>query len=68
MVNLQEPGSLIVGYDFSQDVNNGVLVIGKQRKDGKVVDVINAFQGSEALKLLNQLTTKPKKVSNDDNN
>ena len=65
MVNLQEPGSLIIGYDFSKDVNTGVLVVGRQRTGGKVVDVINAFEGPEALKLLNQLTTKPKKVNAD---
>ena len=48
-------GSLIVGYDFSNK-DTGVLIVGKQTK-GKV-DVINAFQGEEAMELLNKLTTK----------
>lgn len=47
-------GSFIVSYSFSD--NTGVLIVGKQTK-GKV-DIVNAFQGEEAMELLNKLTTK----------
>lgn len=52
-------GSLIVGYDFSED-HKGVLIIGKQEKK-KGMTVLNAFQDQEAWDLLQKLITQQKK-------
>ena len=46
-------GSLLVGYSFSED-GNPVLIVGKKnpRQD---VEVINAFEGEEAVELYKKL-------------
>lgn len=49
-------GSFIVGYDFSEGLDTGVLIIGEQKKG--VVNVINAYQGEEAVDLYRRLLNK----------
>lgn len=51
--------SLIIGVDFSENGDTGVLIVGRQT-NGKV-DVINAFQGTDAKELYDKLTTVLKK-------
>lgn len=51
-------GSLIVSYSFS-DADTGVLIVGKQTK-GKM-DIVNAFQGKEAMDIFQMLATKKNK-------
>ena len=50
--------SFIVSVSFS-DKNHGVLIVGKQN-NGKV-DVINAFEGEEAMELFKKLIIKSSK-------
>lgn len=40
--------------------DNAVLIVGRKKK-GQAVDIINAFQGSEATKLYNKLITAKNK-------
>ena len=47
--------SLIVGVSFSAE-DTGVLIVGRQ-KNG-VMDIVNAFQGKEAMELYTKLITK----------
>lgn len=60
-------GAYIVSFSFSEvgDVATGVLVVGKQNKGD--IDIINAFQGKEALDLYQKLTIK-KEVKTDEHN
>lgn len=46
-------GSLLVGYSFT-DGDNPVLIVGRKEK-GKAVEVINAFNGDEAVELYKKL-------------
>ena len=54
MTNLSD--TLLVSISFS-DKDTGVLVIGRKRKN-QSIDIVNAFQGEEALDLYNKLITK----------
>lgn len=47
-------GSFIVGYDFSSEVDDGVLVVGVQ-KNGQV-NIVNAFSGTEATELYRKIS------------
>lgn len=49
--------SFIVGVDFADNGDTGVLTVGEQ-KNGKV-NIINAFQGQDAFEIYKKLTTKP---------
>lgn len=49
--------SVIVSWDFSNGIDNGVLIVGKQ-EPGKAVQIINAFQGEEAEELMKKLTIR----------
>ena len=46
-------GSLLVGYSFSE-AGNPVLIVGKKDKK-KAVEIINAFEGDEAVELYKKL-------------
>lgn len=46
--------SVIVSWDFSNGIDHGVLLVGKQ-EPGKPVQIINAFQGEEAEELMKKL-------------
>ena len=54
MTNLSD--TLLVSISFS-DKDTGVLVVGRKRKN-QSIEIINAFQGEEALKLYKKLTTQ----------
>lgn len=49
-------GCLLVSYEFSSNGNTGVLIVGE--KDDNKMNIINAFQGEEAMELFNKLTKK----------
>lgn len=57
---MNESGSFIVSWDFSNGEDTGVLIVGKKLL-GKDAVVINAFQGEEALELYQKLATVKKK-------
>ena len=48
--------SLLVGVDFADNGDVGVLIVGRKRPNLSV-DIINAFQGEEAKELYQRLTT-----------
>lgn len=48
--------SLLVGVDFADNGDVGVLIVG-QKRPNLSVDIINAFQGEEAKELYQRLTT-----------
>lgn len=52
---MNSSGSVIVSWDFSNGKDVDVLIVGRQQ-NGKI-DVVNAFQGSEAVELYLRLTT-----------
>lgn len=55
--------SLIISIDTSNGKDDTVLIVGKKTV-GQRVEIVNAFQGEEALDLYNRLTTVKKgKVS-----
>ena len=57
MTNLSD--TLLVSISFS-DKDTGVLVVGRKRKY-QSIEIINAFQGEEALDLYKKLVTKKEK-------
>lgn len=59
MNSLKVNECLLVSVDFTQGEDTGVLIVGRQKK-GKV-DVINAFQGQEAIDIYKKLITVNKK-------
>lgn len=50
---MKNSGCYLVSWSFSN--NNSIVIIGEQ-KPGKDVEVINAFQGQEAVDIINKLT------------
>lgn len=51
---------LLVGVDFTNGKDVGVLIVGRQ-KPGHNVEIVNAFQGEEAYDLYLKLITKKEK-------
>ena len=49
--------SLLVGADFTNGEDVGVLIVGRKRPN-QSVDIINAFQGKEAEELYIKLISK----------
>ena len=49
--------SLLVGVDFTNGEDVGILIVGRKRPN-QSVDIINAFQGKEAEELYNKLIGK----------
>ena len=49
--------SLLVGVDFTNGEDVGLLIVGRKRLN-QSVDIINAFQGKEAEELYNKLIGK----------
>lgn len=49
--------SILVSVDFDLKGNpdTAVLIVGKKKK-GEAIDIVNAFQGEEAMKLYRKLT------------
>lgn len=61
MNNLKVNECLLVSVDFTQGKDTDVLIVGRQ-KNGKV-DIVNAFQGQEAIDIYKKLiTVKDKEV------
>lgn len=56
-------GSVIVSWDFSNGVETGVLLVG-EKKPMQPVQVIAAYQGKEAVDLMETLTAKNLKTAN----
>lgn len=48
--------TILVSIDLSRNNENSVLVVGR-KKPREAVDVINVFEGEEALELYKKLTT-----------
>ena len=57
MTNLSD--TLLVSISFS-DKDTGVLVVGRKRNN-ESIDIVNAFQGDEALELYKKLVTQKEK-------
>ena len=55
MNNLKVNECLLVSVDFAQGEDTGVLIVGRQ-KNGKV-DIVNVFQGQEAIDIYKKLIT-----------
>lgn len=55
--------SILVSVDFDMQggPDTAVLVVGKKKK-GETIDILNAFQGDEAMELWNKLTGSGKEV------
>lgn len=62
MNNTKVNECLLVSVEFKQGENAGVLIVGRQ-KNGKV-DIVNAFQGQEAIDIYKKLITVNKKEVN----
>lgn len=60
MTNLSD--TLLVSISFSEK-DKGVLVVGRKRKN-QSVEIVNAFQGEEALELYKKLVTQKEKNNN----
>ena len=60
MTNLSD--TLLVSISFSEK-DKGVLVVGRKRKN-QSIEIVNAFQGDEALELYKKLVTQ-KETSNE---
>lgn len=54
MTNLSD--TLLVSISFS-DKDTGVLIVGRKRKS-QSIEIVNAFQGDEALEIYKKLVTK----------
>lgn len=50
-------GSLIIGYDINSSTDNAILIVGRKRMN-ESTEIINAFQGKEAVELYEKLITK----------
>lgn len=50
-------GSVIVSWDFTNGEDVGILLVGEKRP-GVDVEIINAFQGKEAVEIYNKLMPK----------
>lgn len=49
-----------VDFDLKEGPDTAVLIVGKKKK-GEAIDILNAFQGEEAIELWNKLTGSGKK-------
>ena len=49
--------TLLVGFDFTNGKDHGVLIVGRKNK-GELVDIVNAFQDEEAKRIYDILTTR----------
>lgn len=52
---------VLCSIDFEGD--HGVLIVGRQNLKTGSLDIVNAFQGEEAMELYTKLTTKPERTS-----
>ena len=59
MNNTKVNECLLVSVEFTQGEDAGILIVGRQ-KNGKV-DIVNAFQGQEAIDIYKKLIAANKK-------
>ena len=52
--------SCIVAIDFANGKDNTVLIVGK-KKPNMDIDIVNAIQGEDAIRLWNELITQKKR-------
>lgn len=52
-------GTLLVSIDLSASENNAVLIVGR-KKPNQSVEIVNVFDGEEAVALYKKLTTVKK--------
>lgn len=57
---MESSGALIVSWSFTNNKDHSVLIVG-QKKPGKDMDIVNAFQGVEAEELYLKLVTRKEK-------
>ena len=62
MNNTKVNECLLVSVELTQGEDAGILIVGRQ-KNGKV-DIVNAFQGQEAIDIYKKLITVNKKEVN----
>ena len=62
MNNLKVNECLLVCVDFTKGEDTGILIVGRQEKEGKV-NIVNAFQGQEAVDIYKKLITVKNKVN-----
>lgn len=55
--------AIVVSIDYDESENKGILLVGRKRGKGPI-EIINAFQGQEALDIYKKLTTA--KENNDE--
>lgn len=55
--------SLLIGFDFTHGKDKSILIVGRKRPN-ESVEIINAFEGQEAVDLYEKLITK-KESKND---
>lgn len=53
---MKKVDSVIVSVDFSHGEDVGVLIVGRQTNG--TMDIVNAFQGKEAMELWDKLVVK----------
>lgn len=58
--------TLLVGLDYSHGKDKTVLIIGRKKKKEQF-EVINAFQGKEALDIYEKLVNGPNVVKDESN-
>ena len=51
--------TLLVSIDLALNQDNAVLLVGR-KKPNQTVEIVNAFQGKEAVELYNRLVTVKK--------
>lgn len=56
---------LLVSYD-DQSNDEPIMIVGRKRSNGSI-DIVNAFQGEEAVDFYNALTTVINKEEKDEN-
>ena len=47
---------LVIGYNFTNGKDSAVLIVGR-KKPTEQAEIINAFQGAEAIEIYNKLIT-----------
>lgn len=48
--------AVVVSIDYSESEDNGILLVGRKKGKGPI-EIINAFQGPEALDIYKKLVT-----------
>lgn len=51
------PDALLIGVDFLHGEDNGILIVAR-KEPNEAINIINCFQGKEAIELYQRLITK----------